>query len=173
MTPIPLARSSSSSASSRPPRTMRYSPHVIAEEFYGHQHYDEFALCYGCPLGRQGATPDWNLKYSARNAYGKYTPVNATAPLSASWWHGVVVAFERTLAAFQEYWTYLGKRAKCLLPVLLTTPVLLSLCARASVKLRARRVLCLTRAAIATMALTPRLGTSAFVDCRSVDLETD
>ncbi|KAG0012156.1 hypothetical protein BGZ82_002704, partial [Podila clonocystis] len=56
-----------------------------------------------------GTTPNWHLEYSARAAYGAYVPINATQPLSASWWHDVTTAFEKTPAAFQKYWTYRGK----------------------------------------------------------------
>ncbi|KAF9322235.1 hypothetical protein BG003_003246 [Podila horticola] len=143
----------------------RYSPHVIAEQFFGHSHYDEFALFYGsgaktaanaistawvgpsvtpytnlnpgfrvykvdskswnvfdsltyvadlnkaAEWDAAGATPNWHLEYSARAAYGAYVPINATQPLSASWWHDVTTAFEKTPAAFQQYWTYRGKSA--------------------------------------------------------------
>ncbi|KAG0351221.1 hypothetical protein BG005_009314 [Podila minutissima] len=143
----------------------RYSPHVIAEQFFGHSHYDEFALFYGpgaktaanaistawvgpsvtpytnlnpgfrvykvdskswnvfdsltyvadlnkaAEWDTTGATPNWHLEYSARAAYGAYVPINATQPLSASWWHDVTTAFEKTPAAFQQYWTYRHKSA--------------------------------------------------------------
>ncbi|KAG0346563.1 hypothetical protein BGZ54_005186, partial [Gamsiella multidivaricata] len=58
-----------------------------------------------------GATPNWHLEYSARQAYGSYVPIADDAPLSASWWHDVTVAFESDSAAFQQYWTYRGKSA--------------------------------------------------------------
>ncbi|KAF9096097.1 hypothetical protein BGX29_008745 [Mortierella sp. GBA35] len=121
----------------------RYSPHVIAEQFFGHSHYDEFAITYGpgaknaqnaittswiapsvspytdlnpgfrtykvdtgnwnvydsntyiadlskaAEWDATGATPDWHLEYSAREAYGAYT----------------------NQKAFQQYWTYRGKSA--------------------------------------------------------------
>ncbi|KAF9317855.1 hypothetical protein BG003_000251 [Podila horticola] len=143
----------------------RYSPHVIAEQFFGHTHYDEFALYYGpgaksaqnaiatawigpsvtpytnlnpgfrvykvdtkswnvfdsltyiadlnqaASWDASGSSPNWHLEYSARAAYGAYVPLSATAPLSASWWHSVTMAFETTPAAFQEYWSYRGKSA--------------------------------------------------------------
>ncbi|KAF9427909.1 hypothetical protein BGZ94_003882 [Podila epigama] len=141
----------------------RYSPHVIAEQFFGHSHYDEFALFYGpgaknaanaistawigpsvvpytnlnpgfrvykvdskswnvfdsltyiadldkaAEWDKTGATPNWHLEYSARETYGAYVPINATAPLSASWWHEVTTVFERDNAAFQKFWTFRGK----------------------------------------------------------------
>ncbi|KAG0036990.1 hypothetical protein BGZ82_003318 [Podila clonocystis] len=143
----------------------RYSPHVIAEQFFGHTHYDEFALYYGpgaksaqnaiatawigpsvtpytnlnpgfrvykvdskswnvfdsltyiadlnhaASWDAAGSSPNWHLEYSARAAYGAYVPLNATAPLSSSWWHSVTTAFETTPAAFQKYWSYRGKSA--------------------------------------------------------------
>ena len=143
----------------------RYSPHVIAEQFFGHTHYDEFALYYGpgakstqnaiatawigpsvtpytdlnpgyrvykvdtkswnvfdsqtyvadlsqaSTWDATGATPNWHLEYSARQAYGAYVPIADNAPLSASWWHDVTKAFEKTPAAFNQYWTYRGKSA--------------------------------------------------------------
>ncbi|GJJ79057.1 sphingomyelin phosphodiesterase [Entomortierella parvispora] len=141
----------------------RYSPHVIAEQFFGHTHYDEFALYYGpgaqssqnalatawigpsvtpytdlnpgfriykvdngswnvfesetytadlsqaATWDATGATPNWHLEYSARQAYGAYVPIADNAPLSAAWWHNVTLAFESTAAAFTDYWTYRGK----------------------------------------------------------------
>ncbi|KAI1321164.1 hypothetical protein EDD11_007730 [Mortierella claussenii] len=143
----------------------RYSPHVIAEQFFGHTHYDEFALYYG-PGGKStqnaistgwvgpsvtpytdlnpgfriykvdtkswnvfdsqtyiadldqaakwdasGATPNWHLEYSARQAYGAFVPIADSQPLSASWWHNVTTVFEKSDAAFQQYWTFRGKSA--------------------------------------------------------------
>ncbi|KAG0251639.1 hypothetical protein BG011_007469 [Mortierella polycephala] len=144
----------------------RYSPHVIAEQFFGHSHYDEFALYYGpgaksaqnaistgwigpsvtpytdlnpgfrvykvdsktwnvfdsqtyianldqsAEWDKTGATPNWHLEYSAREAYGAYVPIEANEPLSASWWHKVTMAFEKNDAAFQMYWTFRDKSAK-------------------------------------------------------------
>ncbi|KAF9192897.1 hypothetical protein BGZ50_008138 [Haplosporangium sp. Z 11] len=144
----------------------RYSPHVIAEQFFGHSHYDEFALYYGpgaksmqnaistgwigpsvtpftdlnpgfrvykvdtkswnvfdsqtyianldqsAEWDKTGATPNWHLEYSAREAYGAYVPVAANEPLSASWWHNVTMVFEKNDAAFQQYWTFRDKSAK-------------------------------------------------------------
>ncbi|KAI1319696.1 hypothetical protein EDD11_003390 [Mortierella claussenii] len=144
----------------------RYSPHVVAEQFFGHTHYDEFALYYqpGAKNAQNaistawigpsatpytdlnpgfrvykvdtgswniydsqtyvadlskasvwdatGATPDWHLEYSARQAYRAYVPIADNAPLSAAWWHNVTTVFEKNNAAFQEYWTYRGKSAK-------------------------------------------------------------
>ncbi|KAF8966380.1 hypothetical protein BGZ46_000371 [Entomortierella lignicola] len=141
----------------------RYSPHVIAEQFFGHTHFDEFALYYGpgtktaqnalatawvgpsvtpytdlnpgfrvykvdtkswnifdsqtyvanldqaSKWDATGATPNWHLEYSARQAYGAYVPIADNAPLSAAWWHNVTAAFETNSAAFNEYWTYRGK----------------------------------------------------------------
>ncbi|KAF9993685.1 hypothetical protein BGZ80_001433 [Entomortierella chlamydospora] len=141
----------------------RYSPHVIAEQFFGHTHYDEFALYYGpgsktsqnalatawigpsvtpytnlnpgfrvykvdtkswnvfdsqtyvanldkaATWDSTGATPNWHLEYSARQAYGAYAPIADNLPLSASWWHNVTTAFQSNSAAFNEYWTYRGK----------------------------------------------------------------
>ncbi|KAG0033538.1 hypothetical protein BGZ82_006079 [Podila clonocystis] len=143
----------------------RYSPHVIAEQFFGHTHYDEFSLFYGpgaksaqnaistawigpsvtphtdlnpgfrvykvdpktwnvhdsltyiadlrkaAQWDKDNTTPDWHLEYSAREAYGAYVPVNATEPLSASWWHGVTNAFEKNSTAFQTYWSHYNKQS--------------------------------------------------------------
>lgn len=143
----------------------RYSPHVIAEQFFGHSHYDEFAISYGpgaknaqnailtswiapsvspytdlnpgfrlykvdtgnwnvydsntyvadlskaATWDATGATPDWHLEYSAREAYGAHVPIAADQPLSPAWWHNVTNAFESNDAAFQKYWTYRGKSA--------------------------------------------------------------
>ncbi|KAG0342553.1 hypothetical protein BG000_003552 [Podila horticola] len=142
----------------------RYSPHVVAEQFFGHKHYDDFALYYG-PDGVKsaasaistawigpsvttltnlnsgfrvykvdtkswnvfdsltyvadiskgaewdatGATPDWHLEYSAREAYTLYAPLADSEPLSASWWHNVATAFETNDEAFQKFWLYRGK----------------------------------------------------------------
>ncbi|KAF9171778.1 hypothetical protein BGX21_006795 [Mortierella sp. AD011] len=143
----------------------RYSPHVIAEQFFGHTHRDEFALYYSsssknaqnaiatgwigpsvtpftdlnpgfriykvdtkswnvfdsqtyiadldkaATWDSTGATPNWHLEYSARQAYGAYVPIADNLPLSASWWHNVTNAFESNDAAFQKYWTYRAKSA--------------------------------------------------------------
>ncbi|KAF9917474.1 hypothetical protein BX616_000874, partial [Lobosporangium transversale] len=143
----------------------RYSPHVIAEQFFGHTHYDEFALYYGpgaknthnaistgwigpsvtpytdlnpgfrvykvdskswnvfdsqtyiadldqaANWDATGATPNWHLEYSARQAYGAFVPIADNQPLSASWWHNVTTVFEKNDAAFQQYWKYHGKSA--------------------------------------------------------------
>ncbi|KAG0067493.1 hypothetical protein BGZ89_006009 [Linnemannia elongata] len=143
----------------------RYSPHVIAEQFFGHSHYDEFAISYApgaknaqnailtswiapsvtpytdlnpgfrlykvdtgnwnvydsntyvadlskaATWDATGATPDWHLEYSAREAYGAHVPIAADQPLSPAWWHNVTSAFESNDAAFQKYWTYRGKSA--------------------------------------------------------------
>ncbi|KAG0087646.1 hypothetical protein BGZ92_007138 [Podila epicladia] len=143
----------------------RYSPHVIAEQFFGHTHYDEFSLFYGpgakssqnaistawigpsvtphtdlnpgfrvykvdpktwnvhdsltyiadmrkaVQWDKDNTTPDWHLEYSAREAYGAYVPINATEPLSASWWHSVTNAFEKNNTAFQTYWSYYNKQS--------------------------------------------------------------
>ncbi|KAF9345547.1 hypothetical protein BGX26_003012, partial [Mortierella sp. AD094] len=58
-----------------------------------------------------GASPNWHLEYSARQAYGAFVPIAANAPLSASWWHNVTTAFESNGAAFNQYWSYRGKSA--------------------------------------------------------------
>ncbi|CAO3568458.1 unnamed protein product [Mortierella alpina] len=143
----------------------RYSPHVIAEQFFGHTHYDEFALYYGpgakstqnaistawigpsvtpytdinpgfrvykvdtqswnvfdsetyvadlsqaATWDATGATPNWHLEYSARQAYGAHVPIAADQPLSASWWHNVTNVFEKNNDAFQQFWTYRSKSA--------------------------------------------------------------
>ncbi|KAI1321165.1 hypothetical protein EDD11_007731 [Mortierella claussenii] len=143
----------------------RYSPHVIAEQFFGHSHRDEFALYYasatknpqtaistawigpsvtpftklnpGFRIYRvdtkswnifdsqtyiadldqaakwdaSGATPNWHLEYSARQAYGAFVPIADSQPLSASWWHNVTTVFEKSDAAFQQYWTFRAKSA--------------------------------------------------------------
>ncbi|KAI8354462.1 Metallo-dependent phosphatase-like protein [Mortierella sp. GBAus27b] len=143
----------------------RYSPHVIAEQFFGHTHYDEFALYYGpgaksnanaiatawvgpsvtpytdlnpgyrvykvdskswnvfdsqtyvadlaqaSQWDASGATPNWHLEYSARQAYGAFVPIADNQPLSASWWHDVTTVFEKNDGAFQKYWTFRGKSA--------------------------------------------------------------
>ncbi|KAG0220411.1 hypothetical protein BGX33_000086 [Mortierella sp. NVP41] len=157
----------------------RYSPHVIAEQFFGHSHLDEFALYYGTspktsgavPLDKTaqnaistawtgpsvapfttinpgfrvykvdtkswnvfesltyiadldqaatwdatGATPNWHLEYSARQAYGVHVPIAADKPLSAAWWHNVTVVFEADPAnmtgPFQDFWKRRGKSSK-------------------------------------------------------------
>ncbi|KAG0380983.1 MAG: Metallo-dependent phosphatase-like protein [Linnemannia gamsii] len=143
----------------------RYSPHVIAEQFFGHSHYDEFAISYApgaknsqnailtswiapsvspytdlnpgfrlykvdtgnwnvydsdtyvadlskaATWDATGATPDWHLEYSAREAYGAHVPIAPDQPLSPAWWHNVTNAFESNNTAFQKYWTYRGKSA--------------------------------------------------------------
>ncbi|KAG0248626.1 hypothetical protein BGZ95_007973, partial [Linnemannia exigua] len=63
-----------------------------------------------------GATPNWHVEYSAREAYGVHVPIAPTAPLSAAWWHNVTVAFEADPAnitgPFQDFWKRRGKMSK-------------------------------------------------------------
>ncbi|KAK3847625.1 MAG: Metallo-dependent phosphatase-like protein [Linnemannia gamsii] len=149
----------------------RYSPHVVAEQFFGHSHTDEFSIYYGAGGDKTaknaiatawtapsvapftninpgfrtykvdtgswnvfesvtyianldqaatwdatGATPNWHVEYSAREAYGVHVPIAPTAPLSAAWWHNVTVAFEADPAnmtgPFQDFWKRRGKMSK-------------------------------------------------------------
>ncbi|KAF9325553.1 hypothetical protein BG006_010976, partial [Podila minutissima] len=60
---------------------------------------------------KDSTTPDWHVEYSARETYSAYVPINATEPLSASWWQGVTHAFKKNSTAFQTYWSYYNRQS--------------------------------------------------------------
>ncbi|KAF9538853.1 hypothetical protein BGW38_009969, partial [Lunasporangiospora selenospora] len=80
----------------------RYSPHVIAEQFYGHTHYDEFALFYG-----PGAKNSQNAISTAwigpsATPYTELNPGYRIYKVDTKSWN-------KNGAAFQQYWKYRGK----------------------------------------------------------------
>lgn len=141
----------------------RYSPHVIANVFWGHTHEDQAIIYYSnngtvmnsstalttgwigpsvTPLTNlnsgyrmyevdtgsfdiyeaytfysdvnsysslNSTGPTYKFEYSTREAYGAVTNWPATAPLNATFWHGLTVAMESNRSLVSQFNTYQGK----------------------------------------------------------------
>ncbi|KAF9128584.1 hypothetical protein BGW39_004939 [Mortierella sp. 14UC] len=104
-------------------------PHVIAEQFFGHSHYDEFSLTYSpgaksaqnavstAWIGRS-VTPYTDLGPAFRvykvdtKSWNVFDSLTYIADLdNAPWWHNVTNILTSNPAAFKQFWSYRGHAA--------------------------------------------------------------
>ncbi|KAF9329014.1 hypothetical protein BGZ91_000740, partial [Linnemannia elongata] len=82
----------------------RYSPHVIAEQFFGHTHYDEFALFYNSPTKNAASAISTAWIGPSVTPYTNLNPGFRVYKVDTGNWN----VYD---AETYQYWTYRGKSA--------------------------------------------------------------